>query len=196
MFCDTGFLFNTQPSGTGTAHRAAVFGNSNLGQIQAGSAVSPITTASLFFLGDLPQLTISATNVVNTGVLDVGVNGLLTVDGQNLFLQRGLMNIEGLSTFNTIFTGGLFFGGSFDFGVFPRYWGQTGLETNAIPASSFALSNAFTSFHPVTNTLFQPGFISVAPSNAMGFANVNFIDVSNITFQVVISGKCQYECRR
>lgn len=187
MSCDTGFLFNTQPSGTGTPHRAAVFGNSNLGQIDAGSANSPITSASVFFLGNLPQLTVSATNVVNTGVLDVGVNGLLTVDGETLNLSRGILNIEGLSSFSTIFTGGLFFGASFNFGIFPNYWGD-GLETNAILASSFTLSNASTSFHKVTNTLFQAGFVQVAPANAQGFANINFIDVSNITYQLVIVG--------
>jgi hypothetical protein len=187
MSCDTGFIFNTQPSGTGTPHRAALFGNSNLGQISAGSASSPIISTAVFFFGSLPQLTISATNVVSSGVLDVGVDGLLTVDGETLNLSHGLLNIEGLSTFGSLFTGGLFFGASFNIGIFPNYWGD-GLETNAIPASSFVLSNAFSSFHPVTNTLFQAGAISVAPRNAQGFANVNVIDVSNITTQVVIVG--------
>src|ERR1700677_241569 len=37
MACDTGFIFDDAPSGNGSRHASASFGNANLGQISAGS---------------------------------------------------------------------------------------------------------------------------------------------------------------
>jgi hypothetical protein len=51
MQCDTGFIFDTAPSGTGSRHMAASFGNANQGFISGGSATNSFTSDFVFFVG-------------------------------------------------------------------------------------------------------------------------------------------------
>ena len=185
MTDDTGFLFNTQPSGSGSAHRAASFGNANLGSISAGSFTNVFSTAFVFFGGSLPQMTISATNVVNTGTLDVGVDGNLTLDGVNLYLARGNLKVEGLSDFGNVFSGGLFFGASLSLGIFDTYWGL-GLQTNQIQGGTYTVTNTISPSHNVTNVLFQNASQTlIPPPNLIASANI-IVGASNITSQLVL----------
>jgi hypothetical protein len=71
MTSDTGFTFDTAPSGapgdTGARHMAGNFGNANIGAISAGSLNNFLIGNNIvFFTGSAsPQLRVSATNVVN-----------------------------------------------------------------------------------------------------------------------------------
>jgi hypothetical protein len=85
-----------------------------------------------------------ATNIINRGTIDVGRDNLLSLQGQNVLLSGGLLNMEGFETGN-------FFG---DTGVFPGYWGlrQTPDYNPVSYFSFFPMSPA----HWVTNRYYQP----------------------------------------
>ena len=171
LTCDAGFLFNFQPSGTGSAHRSASFGNANVGIIDAGSVTNAFTTNLVFFNAILPSITISATNVVNAGLLDVGVNGLMTVDGESIDLTRGTLTIEGLQTFGSFFSlflGGNFFGATIGAGIFDNYWGL-GIQTNAFLSGNYSLPTVFSPNFTATNVLYQQISRDVLAQNAVRF---------------------------
>ena len=193
MTCDAGFLFNTQPSGSGSAHRAASFGNANVGIIDAGSVTNAFTTNLVFssLLSSVyPSIKVSATNVLNAGTLDVGINGLLTVDGQSVDLTRGTLSIEGLQTFGSLFSlffGGNFFGATVGAGIFDNYWGL-GSQTNTFQSGTYTLPTVVSPIFFATNTLYQTLQNNILAQNASGFANVQQINASNISYQIVFVG--------
>ncbi|MDB6111551.1 MAG: hypothetical protein JWR69_3301, partial [Pedosphaera sp.] len=126
LTCDTGFTFDTAPSGApgdgGGRHMAGNFGNANVGVVSAGSLINfQLGGNNIVFFGGsiLPQLQISATNVVNRGLLNVGLNGMIKIGGKSVDLSRGSLNIEGLDfAGNVIFGGGCFEGRIVNAGIF------------------------------------------------------------------------------
>jgi hypothetical protein len=210
---DNGFIFNNAPSGFGVAQRSATFGNANVGSISGGSFSNAFFTSAVIFAGlgvsvntAVPLVTVSATNVVNTGTLDVGLNGVLTVDGESLNLSRGTMKVESFDDFvdASAFAGFLFSpgfvlsGASFNIGIFGNYWG-IGNQTNLISFQNVQLPSPFGPSSAVVNSTFNPGLQSVFLNNALAFANAFEINASNFTFQVVfvntnvgISTQCRF----
>src|SRR5579859_1344112 len=201
MTADTGFQFDTSPSGAGSRHAAANFVNTGAGSISAGSFTNVFSTNIFFFIGaGTPRVKIWATNVMNQGVLDVGTGGLLSLSGNNLDLSRGTLHVEGLDDVGGIFGpsgfffGSLLFGISANLGIFDDYWGA-GRETNefanfALPTPTF-FQPAQSPFYLATNIFRQQVFGSIAlgtNTTVSAFANVNIINASNITVQVVFLG--------
>ena len=95
MMTDTGFRFDNQPSSAGTRTMSANFFNA--GYISCAS-VNNLTDPFAGLLGSAlgyAQCLINATNIVSPGTLDVGVDGLIQVSGQNVDLSHGLLNVEG-----------------------------------------------------------------------------------------------------
>ena len=95
MVSDTGFRFDNQASSAGTRTMSANFFNA--GYISCASA-NNTGDPYLGLLGSAlgyAQCLISATNIVNPGTLDVGVDGLIQVSGQNVDLSHGVLNVEG-----------------------------------------------------------------------------------------------------
>ena len=107
MVANTGFDFDTQSTSTGLRTMAGSFNNP--GTIFCGSDTD---TGAFLFLG-LGQFLVNATNIVNSGTVDVGVNGLMQFTGQNVDLSRSTLNEEG-ATANTF--------GSGDFGLNTNFW--------------------------------------------------------------------------
>lgn len=199
MSCDNGFIFNTSPSTVGTAHRAASFGNANVGTISSGSVSNSFNASFTLFAGPgvsllsaVPAVKVSATNIVSAGVLSAGVNGFLSLDGANVNLTRGTMRIESFEDFAafgafnaTLFTQQAILQGiSFNIGIFDNYWG-VGAQSNLVTLGNFFLPFPFSSSSAVTTATSVPTFASVQPPNALAFANTNQINPSNITYQVV-----------
>jgi hypothetical protein len=192
MSCDTGFTFDFSPSTNGFRRMAATFGNANTGSIFAGSSSSPFTTNFVFFGANLfnigtgvPIVTVQASNVVNTGLLDVGAGGLLQVSGNNLNLKRGTLHVEGFDDTNVVIILGTF--GSFNattLGLFNRYEG-IGKQTNQISTATLSLPFPTSPFNNVTNVAAFPTFSIVQPPLASAFVNTNSTGPSNITIQVV-----------
>lgn len=72
-----------------------------------------------FSVGTIGECIVSATNIVNPGTIDVGVNSLIQLTGQNVDLTRGTLTVEPLQS--------LFFGNSV--GVYSTAFGF-GVDTN------------------------------------------------------------------
>jgi hypothetical protein len=74
----------------------------------------------------------SATNIINNGTIDMGPDSLLSLQGQNINLKGGLLNMEGFET-----------GDLFGAGMFDSYWGL-GQTRNYNPAAEFSSFGAGT----------------------------------------------------
>ena len=69
----------------------------------------------------------SATNIINRGTIEMGPDSLLSLQGQNVSLSGGLLNMEGFET-------GDLFGTT---GMFDSYWGL-GQTPNYNPVADFS----------------------------------------------------------
>lgn len=108
MVSTIGFEFDFSPSGNAPVTRAASFNNANLVNV----------TNSSIYGGSL--LKISATNVVNRGLLGVGYGGDIQLSGDNVDLSRGTIRVDGfINNTNLALQASL--------GVFSYGWG---LDTN------------------------------------------------------------------
>lgn len=185
MACNTGFKFDTEPSGTGSAHMARNFINTATGSIAAGSATNGFFAFSTNgFVGSVglgaisvgltgfPLILVSATNIINTGLLDAGESGVINLGGSMMNLDRGTVHIEGFDESINFF--------GFNIGIFEAYYGL-GLQTNI----SFSLRSGQSPASKVTSNTGQTGFISVNPPFPVAYANTNMVNGSNFTYQVV-----------
>jgi hypothetical protein len=191
MQCDTGFIFDTAPSSSNgdnfPRHMAASFLNGTRGFINAGSAVSVFLANQLLFgLQAAPQVTVSATNIVNAGVLDTGLNGVISVKGNTVDLSQGVVNIENQT--GTLFT-------NFtctplttvNAGIYDDLWG-IGRGTNI--GGIFSLPTPFTPLHNMTNTsgLLTIEQFGIANAHAIAYPVIINGDQSNLVTQVVFYG--------
>jgi hypothetical protein len=126
-----GFRFDTFNTQTALYTNAANFYN-GVGAIVncGGTNDGPyfVTNAVFFTLGGLggAECLVWATNIINRGTIEMGPDSLLSLQGQNISLRGGLLNMEGFET------GDLFgFSGTFD-----GYWGL-GQTPNYNPVASF-----------------------------------------------------------
>jgi hypothetical protein len=71
------------------------------------------TNAAFFFSANGAICLASATNIINRGTIEMGPDGLLSLQGQNVSLSGGLLNMEGFETGDVFGTAGMFAG----------YWG-------------------------------------------------------------------------
>jgi hypothetical protein len=93
MMANTGFQFDTQLAANNEIVNRVMAGSFyNSGTISCGSVND--LTATVFFGAPYDQCLVSATNVVNPGVLDVGQDGLIQFTGQNMDLTRGRFTLE------------------------------------------------------------------------------------------------------
>ena len=139
MTGNTGFKFDTQVLGTSQHLMAGTFYNA--GDIVASSLFNPF--GIIFNLGGLGyvfsgygQIYISATNIINSGTLDVGVNGGIKMTGQNVDLSGSTLTVE--SAYNTNY----FFNYNFTTPAIAST-GIVGLDTNADWNPADALANTY-----------------------------------------------------
>jgi len=116
LMANTGFQFDNQSASTGARTMSASFFNSGL--VSCGStndASDPF--AGLLSLAGLgyDQCLINATNIVNPGAVDVGVDGLMQFTGQNVDLTHSTLNIEGATANGNV-------AGTGTFGLNTNYW--------------------------------------------------------------------------
>ncbi|MGA2868680.1 MAG: hypothetical protein ABSF34_05920, partial [Verrucomicrobiota bacterium] len=91
MFIDTGYKFDLQTDGVIPDQIAGTFYNP--GSITCGSG-DEILDGDLFFFENAGQFIAWATNVINSGPVDVGGDGLIQFSGQNVDLSRSVLTIE------------------------------------------------------------------------------------------------------
>jgi len=180
MIGNTGFRFDTSPSGSGTRSMAANF--VNRGSISSGSAANTNTFANLFILtAGLPKMLISATNVsLRSSSNIVGIDGLFTLSGKNVDLNRAYVAMEGFDdTSDSLFT-------TFDTaGLTAGYWG-TGTNVMA-PVGEFELPPPTSPFSLVN---FPGGFIGfqrLSLPGAQFFEDEFFVDTNRFVQAVFIS---------
>ena len=127
-----------------------------------------------YFFGSGSVCMVRATNINNRGTMDMGMDGLLSLQGQNVSLAGGLLNMEGFET-----------GYSFrQSGMFDGYWGL-GQTPTYNPAAYFSTAYAYSPSHWVTNRNYLAMQTGLYLSPAKPYVDARVLSPSNYLFQVV-----------
>ena len=160
------------------------------------AAGAEINATSVGFGEDAPSfLTISASNVVNKGLLTVGVGGLISLEGDDIDLSDsalGVSAIQGVGSGNFVTpTDPPTFDFTPDTGITDVYWGGMTNVNNMNSAGLLnvlgASANISSPFHTVTNAAgFTSGaFLSLQSANSYVFSNA--VTATNIIVHAVFS---------
>ena len=175
MSSDTGFTFNNLSPSSGFSGRSAVFGNANVGKIYATGGYLSFASISAAHLVDVASLygdlTISAKNVINYGLLQTGSGGLINIDGNNIDFSRGSIVIDPTLVYDAAIGFTNFVQAGNIQGINPQYWGL-GSQTNIMADGNFG------------STFFQspPYIITNLPtSNVFIFGQYNILLGANVT---------------
>lgn len=135
MVTDTGFQFDNQSSSTGLRRMSASFYNP--GTISCGSIND---TGGQVFDPAYSQCLVSATNILCPGLVDVGEDGMIQMNGRNVDLTGGILNVE-----NPLTTAGI------PGAVTASATGAKGVDTNGdwIPSIDLTTTFAQSSFFPI-----------------------------------------------
>jgi hypothetical protein len=182
MNSDIGWEFDNLSTSDGSSNRSISFGNAANATISAGLVLSNgVGGSNVVVLNsgfEFSSVIVAASNVFNAGTLTGGFNGYLSVDGDNLNLKNGTMNIQGGSIAGNL--------GILGFGVFIDYWGL-GIQTNLFAGGNYNLAAASSpEFRAVTTT--GSGFVILNPANAIGALNITQPNASNDVYEYVIVG--------
>lgn len=139
MEANVGFQFDTY-SGSITRWADSFF-NDSFGVVNAGVSSNGLILYTSYYSAGLatPRIIISATNVVNRGLLSVAPEGILAINGRNVDLSRSRLNVAAFEYSPYDF---------YPFGQFDGYWGLRDVEFN--PAVNFGNFGS-TPSHWVTN---------------------------------------------
>src|ERR1035437_3966580 len=163
-----GFLFDTQTTNVIPRKLAGTFYNP--GTIRVNSVFD--TDANFFSLLTAGKFTAWATNIVNSGAVAVGENGLMQFTGQSVDLTRSQLSVENLNTELNVLTN-LFPGLNFLVPLNLNVLAATiGHETNYIdPAVAFSLPT------PASDDFLPPLYLGLR--NATAYVNDTGIINSN-----------------
>jgi hypothetical protein len=180
MTGSVGWRFDYSPSGPGVRRAAANFHNHPLATV---TAVDGFPTSGPIGIGIdyASQLLIAATNIVNQGILTVDELGFMRLDGTNVNLNRGGLQVAALtgqgvaesvdgSTFEP------------DTAIVDNYWGIGERSFLSAPIVTFIGTNvqAVSPTHPVT-TPFGGGNTIAFASPAQSFVYTNAGDPISLT---------------
>ena len=115
---------------------------------------------------------VSATNIINRGTIEVGPNGLLSLQGQNINLFGGLLNMEGFESGDQSGRAGMFDG----------YWGM-GPTPEYNPVASFRPTSAISPAHWVTNRDYTSMETVLALTRVTTYMNSITNAISKITIE-------------
>jgi hypothetical protein len=155
MSCNTGFRMETYPLPSGPRKRAStLYNNGTIDCGTVGTSNVNILVSILFNLDSGVKCLVNASNIYNPGTINIGMDSLLSLTGENIDVTDGTLAMEN-SLFNGVngFNGFFFFNTSF----FDGYWGLGLPSTNdyvnrAIdPVALYESTPAMTQFHEVTN---------------------------------------------
>jgi hypothetical protein len=167
----TGFRFDTYLPTTQRYYPAANFHNADGGIINCGTS----TNLLFMLLSSGAQCLVSATNIINRGPINVGVDGLLRLQGKNVDLSRSFLNMEG-------FESGFFLSS----GMFDGYWGIGNVDMNA--AARFGGGFPNTPAHWTTNRYYLASPQGVFPPNAVAYVYNRLLGASNRLVQAAFVG--------
>ncbi len=171
MTDNTGFKFDTQLSSNSQHVMAGTFYNA--GDITAGSQAN---LTGIFYnltglIGGYGQIYISATNIINPGTLDVGVNGGMKMIGQNVDLSDSTLIVESLLASNSIYNVPTL-----------NSYGVTALDTNQDWDPYFALQPTTAYSPPLAPNYFNQMYIT----NATSYVDIKVTNPTNIIYRAII----------
>ncbi len=164
MSCNTGFGFENSSSVSGNVSPSANFYNQGSVNCGSGTAFTDIGGLLFFSVG---QCLVNATNIVNPGVITASLDGLIQLDGKNVDLSRGSVNIGADPTGSSVFASGA---------------GTFGLNTN-LWFPSFDLTPTTAASAQFQLIPFFPQIMQITNSSA--YFDVNNSDPSNTIYRVV-----------
>jgi len=171
MNCTVGFRFDNAPAGTGKRYLAANFHNRRNGSVVSG----PDIYGSYY-----PNyLWISATNIVNEGLLSIGANGEMKLIGTNVDLRYSTLRVVPVQGIGSIGDTNSF---DPDVAIYDEYWG---IGTNRFDSSSlFTMYGQTVIAVSPSHFVYYPGglggYVRVGPFSALWGCYTNF-DVMEIT---------------
>ena len=185
-----GFRFDTFHTATALYSSAGTLNNQvgaiiNCGGTNDGAFFS--TNTSFFSIGGEAECLVWATNIINRGTIEMGVDSLLSMQGQNVSLSGGLLNMEGFESgpgFSVQITAG---GTSLSIGqagMFDYYWG-VGQSSKYRPMNDFTSAFPFSPLHWVTNRYYSEMQQELALPLANAYLNATLLGPSNYLWQVV-----------
>ena len=97
-----GFIFDQQTTGQMPHSMAGTFYNAGTVRCDSfldGNEIYSFDGGTFFSaFGTMGECLVSATNIVSPGTIEVGVNGLIQLNGQNVDLSHSTLNIENLQS--------------------------------------------------------------------------------------------------
>jgi hypothetical protein len=190
MIGSVGFRFDNAPPNSGQRKLASTFINRVRGTIQATDDLG------------VSYLFVTATNIFNRGLLEVGANGWLQLVGTNLDLSRGGLEVTPIPPGRSFGIGTNFFA---DAGIIDEYWAQanmqldsssllSGFGTNIIarwplhqvqgPGGGFGFIPSVSLFNPVSDFISSTnGGIFLNLTNIVGNVTTNVFIPTNIIRQ-------------
>jgi hypothetical protein len=191
LMANTGFKFDTQPSSgaanamAGTFYNAGTVYSDSITNL-SGSLIDGIGVINELFFGGAGTTEIWATNVVNSGLVDVGDDGFIQVTANNADFTGGQLNVEGLFTENFL--------GTVLGTVNIQSTGAVGTDTNKEwnPGNDLTATEALSSFCPfptqllLTNSTAYLSSVQTAPSNVVHRAVFIQNTSPNAPYQVYI----------
>ena len=181
MIGSVGFRFDNAPSGAGVRKPAANFVN-RLGGTVVGADFGFAILGTTFSLSP-SYLLVSATNIINEGILGVGANGEMKLTGTNINLKRSGIGVNPISP-NGSFNGITNF--QPDIAIYDLNWGQTNLTFNSASLISLPLQQIQSPVYPVQNApgVFLPPFDQVVLPFATTFFDLYTNDLDGVTITV------------
>jgi hypothetical protein len=154
-----GFDFQTYPPGNGQPRMAA-----NIANLVSGPNNGFISCNGTFFYGGIgglffgnlagnAKIILRATNIVNSGTIDMTASSLLKMNGKNINLARGNLNMANTQSTTLFGTNTVFNGVNllFNAGILDGYWAAETATNGFNPVQDFTGQFPFTPFHWVTN---------------------------------------------
>jgi hypothetical protein len=182
MYSSTGFIFNDSPASVGNIGPSAYFVNQNPGQVYGGALDLPANAQVGGSSSTAPRLEIDATNITNSGVLQVGQAGEIAITGGSLDMSHGSAIVE---SFEQAASGAVTGGDFLAPGAIIQFWGA-GTQSNNFFFENLSLNNAQTPLTPITNSDYTRGTFSFEMLGASAIANTNILSPSNIVTQAVV----------
>lgn len=167
-----GFRFDTYSTQTGLRRPASVFINQATGTINSGlfGLGIPVFPVGGVIILESPRITVSATNIINRGTVNLDSSGLMSLKGRSVDLSRGIINLENFTTLTGIGT------------IFDGHWG-VGTTDDIFPAVNFGFF-PFTPLHWVTNRFYLQFQQALSLGAARAYVNDVFTGPSNRVVQV------------
>lgn len=167
-----GFRFNNAPTGTGNRYLAANFHN-----YASGSIISGPTGFGSYY----PNfLLISATNIVNKGLLSIGANGRMELVGSNVNLSYSRLRVVPIQGIGSPYDTNYFLP---DIAIYDEYWGQTNMNFNSAALYQIFGPNAVATSpsHFVAYPGGFGGYVRVGPFTAIASFYSNAVGIMELT---------------